>query len=140
MIKFRERQTELHLGWSMSEDIPEELREFLRSYISSVAHLDILFLLFKDPEASWSTDQISRELRTNLFVAERRLTELAAKGLVDMDPEKGGRCCRDSTVLAQITKLQAFYSLRPAIVIEFIYTQPLDQIRAFADAFKLKKD
>lgn len=123
----------------MAEDIPPEIKEFLRSYVSSVGQLDILFLLYRDPSAVWSPAQISRELRSNPSLAERQVNELSAKGLLELT-ESGARCCRDENHLQAIEKLKAFFALRSALVIEFIYSQPLDQIRAFADAFRLKKD
>lgn len=124
----------------MSEEIPKEIREFLRRYISSVGQLDILFLLFKHPDRFWTAQQISQELRTNQSLAQTQLEELAQKGLILVEGEMGARCCGEPEHLESLTKLVSFYSLRRAVVIEFIYSQPLDRIRIFADAFRIKKD
>lgn len=124
----------------MSEEIPKEIREFLRRYISSVGQLDILFLLFKHPDRFWTAQQISQELRTNQSLAQSQLEELAQKGLIFVEGEMGARCCGEPAHLENLTKLVSFYSLRRAVVIEFIYSQPLDRIRIFADAFRIKKD
>lgn len=123
----------------MSEEFPESIKDFLRRYISSVGHLDILLLLYKDPERKWTVKEVSQELRTNLSLAEDQLKQLNRSGLV-MEEQGFYQCCRELEIIRKVESLLQFYHLKRQIVIEFIYTQPLDRIRSFADAFKIKKD
>jgi len=124
----------------MSDDIPDGVKDFLRRYITSVGHLEILILLFKEPERFWTAQQVSLEQRTNTSLAQIQLEELAQKGLVTFDGSGGARFCSEAGHGDIMSKVVAFYTLRRAIVIEFIYSQPLDRIRSFADAFKIKRD
>lgn len=124
----------------MSENIPQEVKEFLRKHINSVGQLEILFLLYKNPERDWSPKELSLELRTNQSLAERQLQELSRSSLVLIDDQGRGRCCTEQEQVDLVGRLVAFYNLRRAVVIEFIYSQPLEHIRSFADAFKIKKD
>jgi hypothetical protein len=123
----------------MSDDLPEISRLFLRRYINSVSLLDVLFLLKRNPNRAWSPEEISGELRTNPSYASAQLTELAASGLISV-AEKVYRYSPQEADVSAIEELERLYASRRSAVIGFIYSQPIDSIRNFADAFKIKKD
>lgn len=123
----------------MSDDFTSPLKDFIRRHIKSVGHLEILVLFNKDLERYWTAQQISQELRTNESLAETQLDDMTRSGLVSYDSDQGARCVADPAQRDGLKSLVGLYLLRRALVIEFIYSQPLDRIRSFADAFKLKK-
>lgn len=120
------------------DDIPEEIKEFIRQYITSIGQLDVLLLLKRDVERVWTSAQVGSELRTNQTHAETHLQELLRSGLIEK--VEGYRFTRDKTLVEKIEGLEQLYGKRRPSVIHFIYTQPIDRIRGFADAFKIKKE
>lgn len=120
-------------------DLSEEIRNFINAHIRSVGHLEVLFLLGDDPSKEWTAEMVSGELRTNPTYALAQLKELTQAGIISV---KSGKyvCTTDPQILDQIYKLRNAYNVKRSTVINFIYDQPLEKIRSFAEAFKLKKD
>lgn len=125
----------------MPSEIPEGLRDFMKKYISSVSLLEVLLMLKRDPERSWSAQDISTEMRTNKSYASSQLAELIAlKLVVPADREEAFRFDPLSPHSVVITELEELYINRRPTIINFIYAPPIDSIRDFANAFKIKKD
>lgn len=123
----------------MFNEIPERLRLFLRKNVNSVSLLDVLFLLKQDAQKKWTPEEVSREMRTNRSYATSQLAELVALKLVSTS-ENTYSFAPQSSDLEVIDELERLYNSRRSTVIGFIYSQPIDNIRDFADAFKIKKD
>lgn len=123
----------------MSNEIPERLRLFLRKNVNSVSLLDVLFLLKRDAQKKWTPEEVSAEMRTNKSYATSQLAELVALKLVSTS-EKTYSYDPQPSDLEVIDELERLYNSRRSTVIGFIYSQPIDSIRDFADAFKIKKD
>lgn len=119
--------------------LSDALKRFLRRNFSSVEELEIVLLLFSEPQRSWSSEEISTQLRGSLTSVKKRLERLARKQLVAAD---GGRWRyrpgdeRD----ARVAELESEYHIRQARVIDFLFSEPTDALRSFADAFRLKDD
>ena len=125
----------------MPSEIPEGLRDFMKKYISSVSLLEVLLMLKRDPERSWSAQDISTEMRTNRSYASSQLAELIAlKLVVPAEREEAFRFDPLSPHSAVIAELEELYINRRPTIINFIYAPPIDSIRDFANAFKIKKD
>ncbi len=80
-------------------------------------------------------------MRTTPDYAKQQLEELAALGLLQrcttVDSYKFESTPDLDSVLKQLTS--DFASHRLAII-DLLYSQPIDKIRGFSDAFKIKKD
>ena len=90
-----------------------------------------------------SSLEVSRTLCTSLESATARLQELhRAKLLAATDSTESPkyRFNADSPDKALVTDLEKVYKARRVSVISFIYSKPTDPLRAFSDAFKLRKD
>ena len=120
-------------------ELSQEIQNFINAHIRSVGDLEVIFLLANDPKRMWSSEEVSRELRTNVTYAQAQLKELTRVGLVECENTKFASQ-QDPQLLDLIYRLRNDYTLRRSTVINFIYDQPLEKIRGFADAFKLKKD
>jgi hypothetical protein len=131
------------LNQSAEEPIPENVRRFIVDHIHSVESLEILLLLFGGVAKDFSAVEVSRTLCTSLESATAQLEQLhKAKLLVVTEAASPPKYrfnsgSSDAPVLADLEKI---YKTRRVSVISFIYSKPTDPLRAFSDAFKLRKD
>lgn len=128
----------MYRGSPLTDDLPEDVKDFIRLHITSIGQLDVLFLLRQDSSRVWSAAQVGAELRTNETLAANQLQELLKTGLIE--PVQGFRFTSNIELVEKVTRLAEVYQVRRQSVIHFIYTQPIDRIRDFADAFKIKKE
>jgi hypothetical protein len=127
----------------MADEFPDEVQRFLAEHISSVAQLEVLLLLRRQREREWTPSEVAKELYTTPEMVADQLGDLQRRGLLSVadgsDPHY--RFWPTTPELdGQITRLDAIYRERRVAVITFIYSQPLDKVRTFADAFRLRKD
>jgi len=124
------------------ESIPENVRRFIVEHINSVESLEILLSLFARPAEESSPEDVSRALCTSLESATARLSELQQARLlvsISTEPPKY-RFNTDSPEASLVALLEKTYRERRVSVISFIYSKPSDPLRAFSDAFRLRKD
>jgi hypothetical protein len=123
--------------------LPEEVRRFIAHHIESVEQLEILLLLYKRPGQAWSSEAVSQELRIDAKSAGERLEDMAHDGLLR---RQGRSPCEyqygpeNSKLEDAVRGLAAGYAERRVTVINLIFSKPIDRIRTFADAFRLRKD
>jgi len=126
----------------MSDQLPEDVRRFIVEHINSVEQLEVLLLLRAHPEQDWSADAVSQRLYTPPPAAAMRLSDLQARGFLSASDD--GKVWRyrpaNAEVDAFIASLAEHYQERRVTVITLIYSKPHQQVQAFADAFKLRKD
>jgi hypothetical protein len=124
------------------EPIPENVRRFIVERINSVETLEILLLLHGHPAEEFGAAEVSRRLCTSAESAATRLADLQqAKLLVTTAAEPlKYRFDSTSTEAALVADLEKVYKERRVSVISFIYSKPSDPLRAFSDAFRLRKD
>jgi hypothetical protein len=125
------------------DDFPADLKRFIESHISSVAQLELLLLLRSDPEKTWTPEEAAKSLYTAADIVAGQLAELHQRGLLALlqNPGPAYRYLPTSPDLADlVSRLSEFYKERRVSVITLIYSQPLDKVRTFADAFRLRKE
>lgn len=127
---------------SAEEPIPENVRRFIVDHVQSVESLETLLLCYAGTLREITPAEISRTLYTSLEAATARLEELhRAKLLVTCGSEpvkyRFNPASPDAPVVADLEKI---YKVRRVSVISFIYSKPTDPLRAFSDAFRLRKD
>jgi hypothetical protein len=121
--------------------IPPRVQRFIATHIDSIEKLEVLLLLRAHTEREWTARDVSLELRIAETSAAARLTDLASRRLVAQVGTGAYRFAPASADDAQdVADLQATYSTRRVSVISFIFSKPLDKVRGFADAFRLKRD
>jgi hypothetical protein len=116
--------------------LPPEVERFIARFIDSIEQLEILLLLRRRREA-WTDAGVARELRIDVHSAARRLGELAAHQLVTVHDKSysytlAGELDRDVDALARC------YAERRVSVITFVFSQPTDRLKSFANAFRIK--
>jgi hypothetical protein len=123
----------------MADDlIPLDVREFILTYIESIAHLEALLLLMNKGE-KWTAASVAAQL----YIDEQQ-----AKDVLDRLCDSGLTACRDGTYWfngeppgqrAMVERLATLYSRHLIPVTNLVHSRP-SGIRAFAAAFKLRKD
>ena len=127
----------------MSSVIPAEIARFLEERIDSVAELEGLLLLRRDPEMKWD----ARTLAGRLYIAESETEELLSRlcenGLATVDgrePERYFYAPVSSDLRALVDRVVELYSRHLVPVANFIHSKSRPRVQGFADAFKLRKD
>jgi DNA-binding MarR family transcriptional regulator len=118
-----------------------DIEQFISRYIRSIGHLEAILFLYQRRGMEFTIQAIASELRTTPDYAKQQLEELANLGLVR-------RCTAPECYLYESTpdlnetleSISTNYSRHRMAIINLLYSQPLDKIRGFSDAFKIKKD
>lgn len=123
--------------------IPPRVQRFIATHIDSIEKLEVLLLLRSRAEREWNARDVSQELRITEASAAARLEDLTARRLL-VKVSGSTLSYRYGPVGAEdeqdVGELQATYSTRRVSVISFIFSKPLDKVRGFAEAFRLKRD
>ena len=123
-------------------ELSPELKAFLIRYFDSVESLEIVALLERSSTAYWTRQAISQQLGIPEDVIDTKLGALTdAKILVCGEQTGAYRFAPASHELRDnVAEVLRVYGEQRASVITAIYTGSLEQLRAFSDAFRLKKD
>ncbi len=124
----------------MTSKIPEDVRRFLLECIDSVEQLEVLLFLHKAPADAWSPDAVAQALYSNSSSIARRMAGLHGKKLLIRSPPASYRYHPDTPeVDATVTRLADTYRQRRVAVITVIASKPMENVRAFSEAFRLRK-
>ncbi len=124
------------------EGITPEIERFIWSHIPSVAELEILLLLREKAPREFDAATVAAELRIAPAGAEAGLADLAGKRLLEANRQVKGQYRYQPVnpgLNDMVTQLAALYVSWRVSIIELIFAKPPDQIRAFADAFRIKR-
>lgn len=124
-------------------DIPKNLRSFIARFVGSVEQIEVLLLLFRHSERSWTAEEISRHLRSSTTSIESRLRLLRKQGFLKQDLNDRGRVSfgpRDPDLARLVELLEAEYRTRMVRVIEAVYAGATDKMMALVDAFDLRTE
>jgi len=124
------------------DEIDLELRVFIAENIGSVAQLEVLVLLADKPEKHFSSSEIARIFALSPEMTAGLLANLCQQGFAgattDQEPEYY-YAPRTAEIDRRLRALAALYQSRRVTVIQLIYSQPVDKLRSFADAFRFRK-
>lgn len=123
-----------------SGGIPKSVERLIAQHIHSVEQLEVLLLLRRTADRDWSAGEVARELSTSPGSAATRLEDLAARGWLVASPD--GRYAYDGSDGERdgaVGELAKTYATRRVTVISMIFSKPSENIRTFADAFKLRR-
>ena len=121
----------------------EEVRAFIAEHIQSVVQLEVLLLLANRPRESWTPASVARALQIDTAWVERQLDNLAARGFLTRatHPEPDYHYNPQAPGLQKaVARLAQVYNERRVTVISMIYSKPADALRAFTDAFRIRKE
>lgn len=107
--------------------------------IDSVEQLEVLLLLHGSPSVVWSPEAVAKTLYSNPDSIARRLAGLHARGLLAIAEVSSYRYQPRTAELADTVSLLAdTYRQRRVAVITVIASKPMENVRAFSDAFRLR--
>ncbi len=122
-------------------ELPSEVRAFIVRHLTSGAQLEVLLLLHRHPDRSWSSAEVGRQLRIDLEQAAWGLSRLVADGLLAGDEQAGYRFEPRVRRKAQaVNTLASLYPIYRVAIISLIFSKPSGAMRDFSDAFRLRDD
>lgn len=125
------------------EGIPPDVISFIADHIESVVQLEVLLLLQATPATEYAAVELAKKLAIDPVWAEGQLTNLCNRGLLTSTPPPNSlyRYAPKAPELDRAARgLAQAYADRRVSVISAIFSKPSEQIRSFADAFKLRRD
>lgn len=125
------------------EAIKPRVKQFITDHIESVMQLEVLLLVAAQPGRVWTSNELAQELRIDEAWVDGQLRAMATSGLVSMEEASPPRFRYDprTAELGQaVAELAQAYADRRVTVIGMIFSKPVDKLRTFADAFRIRKD
>ncbi|HET9450958.1 MAG TPA: hypothetical protein VFO83_08760 [Aggregicoccus sp.] len=119
-------------------NLPPRVQRFLLAHIDSVEKLEVLLLLRGNAGRTWTGAAVAQELRIAEESARGRLQDLCSRGLLSCESDSYRYAPGSGGDAQAVDELASTYALRRVSVISFIFSQPMDRIRSFADAFRIK--
>jgi hypothetical protein len=123
-------------------DIPPEVRQFLTGHIQSLSGLESLLLLHSSAGRGWLVADVARELRIDPKWVETELEAFCRLGLVSRGnqiPPLFSYAPKSKQLESDLDLLARIYPERRVAIIQHIFAPPADAVKAFADAFDLRK-
>jgi hypothetical protein len=125
-----------------TKSLPDDVIRFLNEHIDSVEQLEVLLLLHRAAESDWSAEMVAAALYTQPASATRRLASLCADRLIVASPRQPGayRYVPDADGTGEmISTVADTYRERRVAVVTAIASKPMENVRAFSDAFRLRR-
>lgn len=126
----------------MSDDFPASIHRFLREHIRTIAQLELLLLVQRAPEKSWTVEETANQLYIPISFAASILESLRKSRLVVLreGSQRGYQFAPESPALGQlVVDLATLYRERPVTTIHAIHSTSMDSLQNFADAFRIRK-
>jgi hypothetical protein len=119
--------------------IPDDIHRFLHANIDSVEQLEVLLLLQRERDGDWTAESAARVLYSQPSSIAGRLASLQAKGLVANSGAGYRYAPKSDAVRDTVSRLAETYRERRVAVITVIASKPMENVRAFSDAFRLRQ-
>jgi hypothetical protein len=130
-------------GGERLQSFPEEIVRFLYEHVESIDQLEILRVLGEDPGRDWDAVALAGTIQAEPPTVRAHLVAMHARGLLAMTGREGGHTFRHGARTPELEdklrRLLLLYKERPVTMIKIVYQQARDPLRAFADAFQIRK-
>lgn len=132
----------------MPEDLPADVIALLRDHVTSFEHLELILLLHRERDRTWSIDDAARRIRVDRDMIDRALTQLDAARALRIDrsaQEPRFQYEPSAPELARtIDSLAKSFENDRASLLRAMNAMAIERmrssaIRAFAHAFVIKK-
>lgn len=121
--------------------VKQEIASFVRSTFPSVWSLELLSLLRRSGQSTWTPTQLVTALRASDLVVSQSVGSLLAAGLIVVET---GDTVRYQPVSPEVDGLvaatEALYAKRPDAVRRLIVAKGSEGLMGFADAFKIRDE
>ncbi len=120
--------------------LPDDVRVFLHQNIDSVEQLEVLLLLWRTPDRGWTSEEVAIAVYSHPSSVVRRLAMLLGQGLLrERQPGCYQYAPRTVELHQTVTQVDRMYRERRVAVITLIASKPIENVRAFSDAFRIRK-
>jgi hypothetical protein len=123
----------------VNEHFPAELRQFIAQHIESLAQLEALLLMRREPGRRWAPAELARTLYISDEMVRGMFAELERGGFVARDDESYFYAA-SGPLDDLLGELARHYQERRVAVITEIYSNPVKKVQTFADAFRLRRE
>jgi hypothetical protein len=125
----------------VAEAISPDVRQFVAERIHSVAQLELLLMLHRDPSLEWTAESAGREMRYPADWAAAQLVGFRDAGLVRVrGRETPTYRYRPRSGLGRIVdELAETFSRRRSSVTTLIFSGEGRDVRCFSDAFRVQR-
>jgi hypothetical protein len=125
----------------MTDDFPQELKQFIAQHVESLAQLEALLILRQDAQTPWKSADLCQRLYISPDMCEGILVDLIRRGFAERTAEGAVQYRPPSDDADRLlADLAAIYQERRVAVITEIYSKPVNKVQTFADAFRLRKE
>ena len=124
------------------EALRPEVLQLIAECIDSLESLEALALLHRSPDTFWSADAVATQIGTRADTVGQKLQQLARAGLLSRakdsvayrySPDAAAKC-------EHVDMLIGAFAKRRGDVVNAVYSSNLERLRAFSNAFRLKKE
>ncbi len=122
----------------MNDVLPERVQSFLRRHVQRIEDLDVLTALWRSGRR-WTVAELTSHLCTSDMSVRTALEQLRSSDAVANAGSEYwlNDAGEHQATIAQVVEIWRTHKPR---VIDFVYSRPSSGIRAFADAFRLRKE
>jgi hypothetical protein len=123
------------------EVLTPQIKSFLREYVGSLEHLEILLLLCGKPDRKWTVSEVYDVIKSSQASVSEILAYWRNAGFItEHSPDTFQYNPASEELRAMSAQVAAVYKTHRIRVIEFIYSAPLGPLTEFSRAFRLRKD
>jgi len=122
----------------MNDEFPKDVKEFISQHVHSLAQLEVLLMLHREPGRSWTAEQVTSSLYLQRQMVEGLLADLVGRGFAVQENATFRYKSAGDVVHGVIERLGQLYQERRVTVISEIFAKSSSSARAFAEAFRLR--
>lgn len=126
------------------EPLPSDVIKFIDENIESIDQLEILRILSEDRQREWREAELASEVQAKVPAVHTAISAMQSRGLLAVTTDGLGIACRcgpqTPELEALVNRLLQVYKERPVTMIKVVYERAKDPLRAFADAFRIRKE
>jgi hypothetical protein len=120
--------------------LPDDVHRFIHQHLASVEQLEVLLLARRSAERGWSAQDMARELCSHPSSIAGRFQALRAAGLMrETAPGEFQYAPRSVELDDAVARVDGMYRERPVAVISAIASRSVENMKAFSDAFRIRK-
>lgn len=120
-------------------DIPDKVEQFLADHIRSIAQLELLLMLHRERQRSWTVEETAKSLYTAVSMTEPLLESLRTIRVVTFEDGRYQYAPSSKELDQTVGDLSQLYQQRRVTIINMIYSAPDQKLQNFADAFRFRK-
>jgi hypothetical protein len=128
----------------VSDGLSADVRRFLVDHVDSIAQLEILGLLYAEPQSARTAAAVARIIGVDPAWAATELGRLVDRGFVAPATNGADPAYRSATadpaLAATVERVLQAFRDRRVTVVDLVANKPSPHVRGFADAFRWRKD